>query len=199
MHSVKRIFKKPIEALCLVTVLVTCLALPASAGTTVYKCVQNGQVTLTDKPCPSDKASGDESTSAQTPTFVASSKDPSPIGRWSGQLQYQETSNGQTIHAAHSVALMSAEFSADGKVTGLSKDNGCQLLGVWSSGPQTLVWVDLTFDHCGVADLNRRYHGSFILARPDSSGSLSVQSIGSAFSKDTGKSFDVKGTLRRQG
>jgi hypothetical protein len=194
----KRTFKKAIDALCVITASVTFLALPANAGTTVYKCVQNGQITLTDKPCPSEKAPTDAS-GPQATTVVPSSKDPSPIGRWSGQLQYQETSNGQTIQAAHSVALMAAEFSADGKVSGVSKENGCQLLGVWSSGPQTLVWVDLTFDHCGVADLNRRYHGSFILARPDSSGNLSVQSVGPAFSKDTGKYFDVKGTLRRQG
>jgi Domain of unknown function (DUF4124) len=194
----KRKLQRAIEALCAIAAWTTFLTLPASAGTTVYKCVLNGQITLTDKPCPSEKSPVDTA-SAQPITVVPSSKDPSPIGRWSGQLQYQETSNGQTVQAAHSVALMSAEFSADGKVTGVSTENGCQLLGVWSSGPQTLIWVDVTFDHCVTGDLNRRYHGSFILARPDSSGNLSVQSIGPAFSKDTGKYFDVKGTLRRQG
>jgi len=92
---------------------------------------------------------------------------------------------------------MNAEFTADGKVTGLSNENGCQLLGVWSSGGQTLAWVDLTLDQCRISELNRRYHGSFILARPDSSGQLQVQSLGAPFSKDTGKVFDIKGMLRR--
>lgn len=167
------------------------------AGTTVYKCVKDGQITLTDKPCPSEKGNTDSSTGQSTTTVVPSSKEPSPVGKWSGQIQYQEASNGQTIQAAHSVALLIAEFTADGKVMGSSSENGCQLLGVWSAGGQTLNWIDLTLSNCNYAELNRRYHGSLILARPDSSGNLQVQSIGTPFSKDTAKVFDVKGTLRR--
>jgi hypothetical protein len=165
------------------------------AGTTVYKCVVDGQTTLTDKPCLRENS--ETSSSQGTPAVVASSKDPSPVGRWSGQIQYSEVSNGQAVQAAHSVALMSAEFTADGKVTGSSPENGCQMLGVWSAGGQTLTWLDLTFGQCRISELNRRYHGSFILARPDSSGQLQIQSLGAPFSKDTGKSFDIKGTLRR--
>jgi hypothetical protein len=152
--------------------ILTATSLPGSteAGTTVYKCVVNGQTTLTDKPCSGENP--DVWRSQTSTTVVASSKDPSPVGRWSGQIQYSEVSNGQAIQAAHSVALMNAEFTADGKVTGLSSENGCQMLGVWSSGGQTLAWVDLTLDQCRISELNRRYHGSFILARPDSSGQL---------------------------
>ena len=80
---------------------------------------------------------------------------------------------------------------------GSSPENGCQVLGVWSAGGQTLNWIDLTLSSCNYPDLNRRYHGSLILARPDSSGNLQVQSLGTPFSKDTAKVFDVKGTLRR--
>jgi hypothetical protein len=167
------------------------------AGTTVYKCVKDGQITLTDKPCPSEKGNTDSSTGQSTTTVVPSSKDPSPVGKWSGQIQYQEASNGQTVQAAHSVALLTAEFTADGKVMGSSPENGCRLLGVWSAGGQTLNWIDLTLSNCNYPELNRRYHGSLILARPDSSGNLQVQSIGISFSKDTAKVFDVKGTLRR--
>jgi Domain of unknown function (DUF4124) len=174
------------------------MAVPSTiAGTTVYKCVKDGQITLTDKPCPNEKGSTDSSAGQSTASVVPSSKDPSPVGKWSGQIQYQEASNGQTVQAAHSVALLSAEFTADGKVMGSSPENGCQLLGVWSAGGQTLNWVDLTLSNCRYPDLNRRYHGSLILARPDSSGNLQVQSIGTSFSKDTAKVFDVKGTLRR--
>jgi hypothetical protein len=167
------------------------------AGTTVYKCVKDGQITLTDKPCSGEKGNADSSTAQATATVVPSSKDPSPVGKWSGQIQYQEASNGQTVQAAHSVALLTAEFTADGKVMGSSPENGCQLLGVWSTGGQTLNWIDLTLSNCNYPDLNRRYHGSLILARPDSSGNLQVQSIGTPFSKDIAKVFDVKGTLRR--
>jgi hypothetical protein len=113
-------------------------------------------------------------------------------------LQFQEKENGQVVQAAHSVTLLNAEFVADGKITGASPENGCQMLGVWSQGStQTIIWVDLTMSHCSYADLNRRYNGSFILARPDSTGQLQMQSIGAPFSKDVAKYFDIKGTLRR--
>jgi hypothetical protein len=181
-----------------ISIVACIMAVPSTvAGTTVYKCVKDGQVTLTDKPCPGEKGNADSSTGQSTTTVVPSSKDPSPVGKWSGQIQYQEALNGQTVLAAHSVALLTAEFTADGKVMGRSPENGCQLLGVWSAGGQTLNWIDLTLSNCAYPDLNRRYHGSLILARPDSSGSLQVQSIGTPFSKDTAKVFDVKGTLRR--
>jgi hypothetical protein len=184
-------------AAVVISIVAGAIAVPSTAGTTVYRCVKDGQITLTDKPCPSEKGNAESSTGQSTTTVVPSSKDSSPVGKWSGQLQYQESSNGQTIQAAHSVALLTAEITADGKVMGSSPENGCKLLGVWSAGGQTLNWIDLTLSNCSYPDLNRRYHGSLILARPDSSGNLQVQSIGTPFSKDTAKVFDVKGTLRR--
>ena len=181
-----------------ISIVAYVMAVPSTiAGTTVYKCVKDGQITLTDRPCPGETGKTDSSAGQPTTTVVPSSKDPSPVGKWSGQIQYQAASNGQTVQAAHSVALLTAEFTADGKVMGSSPENGCQLLGVWSAGGQTLNWIDLTLSNCNYPDLNRRYHGSLILARPDSSGNLQVQSIGTPFSKDTAKVFDVKGTLRR--
>jgi hypothetical protein len=174
------------------------VAKPAAPGTTVYKCVKDGHTTLTDKPCPADKTDPNSYTAQLSTTVVPSSKDPSPVGKWSGQLQFQETSNGQTVQAAHSVAVLLAEFTLDGKVMGSSSENGCRILGVWSQGiTPTLIWIDVTIHNCDYADLDRRYHGSFIVARPDSSGEVSVQSIGAPFSKDMAKYFDIKGTLRR--
>jgi hypothetical protein len=38
---------------------------------------------------------------------------------------------------------------------------------------------------------------SFILARPDSSGQITAQSLRIPFSKDVGMLFDIKGTLHR--
>jgi hypothetical protein len=130
---------------------------------------------------------------------LPSTTSPSPIGKWSGQLQFQESENGKTVQAAHSVALSTAEFSADGKVTGASQEIGCRMLGIWGTGlgPRAFT-VDLTLSGCAHADLNRRFHGSFILASPDSSGGLQLNAVGSPFTKDVAKSFDVEGTLRRQ-
>jgi hypothetical protein len=166
---------------------------PAVAGTVVYKCVVNGQTTLTDKPCPGAKP--DPSSPSQPITVVPSSKEPSAVGKWSGQIQFSEIANGQSVLAAHSVALLSAEFTPDGKVSGASTENGCHLLGVWSAEQGTIQWLDIMLSGCAYGALDRQYHGSLILAR--ASGQLAAQSLGAAFSKDVGKMFDIKGTLHR--
>jgi hypothetical protein len=197
--SGKRIDAKSTAAIVALALAATSMLVPrAFSGTPVYKCVKDGQVTLTDKPC-EGATTTEPGAPAAAPIHVPSSKNPSPVGTWSGQIQYQENQNGQTVAAAHSVALLKAEFTADGKVSGASDGNGCQLLGVWSDGGQTLVWIDITLSGCSYAELNRRYHGSFILARPDSSGQLAAESLGIpvVFSKDVGRMFDIKGTLRR--
>ena len=112
-------------------------------------------------------------------------------------MQFQETANGETVQAAHAVALVKAEFTPDGKIIGASIENGCQLLGIWSQSMQVLISIDLTLSQCSIEQLNRRYHGMLTLARPDSSGQIDVQSIPGMLSKDVGKYFDIKGTLRR--
>jgi len=167
------------------------------AGTPVYKCVKDGQITLTDKPCEGTNTPQLGST-ANTSVTVPSTQNPSAVGAWTGQIQYQEVQNGQTVQAAHSVALLKANFTSDGRVTGISDGNGCKWLGVWSGGWQGLVSIDITLSGCAYGYLNRRYQGTLVLARPDSSGQISAQSFGaSIFSKDVAKAYDIKGTLRR--
>jgi hypothetical protein len=189
-----------VAATVIVRALVASAVLTPSAfsGTPIYKCVKDGQVTLTDKPCEGSGTPG-QPTSSSAPINVPSSKNPSPVGTWSGQIQYQEFKNGQTVQAAHSVALLKAEFTADGKVSGSSDGNGCKMLGVWFDGGQSLVWIDITLSACTYAELNRRYHGTFILARPDSSGQIAAmsQEVPAILSKDVAKMLDIKGTLRR--
>jgi hypothetical protein len=169
-------------------------SLPATAATTVYRCNKNGQTILTDRPCdaPADSASSANSTSSQSTTTIASSSTPSPTGTWRGQAQYQGKENGQVMEQAHTVVPLVLEFTADGKVSGSSAENGCKVLGVWSQGnPLQIVWVDVTLSACRFAGLDRRYIGSFVLARPDSSGQLSV------LATEFVRTYDVKGTLRR--
>ena len=188
----------PIRQGCLpvlgLLILMGYAAVPASAATTVYRCTKNGQTVLTDRACdpPADSANPANSPSSQSTTIVASSSTPSPTGTWRGQAQYQGRENGQVMEQAHTVVPLVLEFTADGKVSGGSADNGCKLLGVWSqSNPPQVVWVDITLSACRFAGLDRRYTGSFLLARPDSSGQLSV------LAPDFVRTYDVKGTLRR--
>jgi hypothetical protein len=193
--------KTRIKALAYAVAAVGLVGLPivVHAGTHVFKCVKDGQTVLSDRPCDGDDPNKAPSSSLTPEMDLPSTTSPSPIGKWSGQLQFQESENGKTVQAAHSVALSTAEFSADGKVTGASQEIGCRMLGIWGTGlgPRAFT-VDLTLSGCAHADLNRRFHGSFILASPDSSGGLQLNAVGSPFTKDVAKSFDVEGTLRRQ-
>jgi hypothetical protein len=169
-------------------------SLPATAATTVYRCNRNGQTILTDRPCeaPADSANPASSPSSQPTPTIASSSTPSPTGTWRGQAQYQGRENGQVMEQAHSVVPLILEFTADGKISGSSVDNGCKVLGVWSQGtPAQIIWLDLTLSGCRFAGLDRRYTGSFMLAKPDSSGQLNV------LAAEFVRTFDVKGTLRR--
>src|ERR1700735_4568614 len=89
--------------------LLALFALPVGAGNTVlaaktiYRCTKDGQVTLTDKPC--DGASSDNSASSGAPqssaTTIPSSSNPSPVGGWHGQMQYQGQQGGQMLEEAH--------------------------------------------------------------------------------------------------
>jgi hypothetical protein len=185
---------------CVYLVLMAYGSLSATAATTVYRCSKNGQTILTDKPCegPGDSANPANSPPSQSTTTIASSLTPSPTGVWRGQAQYQGRENGQVLEQAHTVVPLILEFTADGKVSGSSADNGCKLLGVWSQGgPPQIIWVDITLSACQFAGFDRRYTGSFILGRPDSSGQLNVLATEFPRATQGARTYDVKGTLRR--
>jgi hypothetical protein len=184
------------------SVVVVALAfwLPDSvqAAKTIYKCIKDGQITLTDKPC--EGASSDNSSSSAAPqsaaTTIPSSSNPSPIGDWRGQIQYQGRENGQTLEEAHSVVPSSLTFSADGKVSGASQENGCKWLGVWSQGGR-IISIDVSLTGCNYASLNRRFTGTFLLGVPDSSGEMMLQGFTLPLPGQGARGYDIKGTLRR--
>jgi hypothetical protein len=186
--------------------LIVLFALPigqnksALAAKTIYRCTKDGQITLTDKPCDA-ATSSDGSASAPTSqsgaTTIASSSNPSPVGDWHGQMQYQGRENGQTLEDAHSVVPLSLEITPDGKVSGASAENNCKWLGVWSQGGR-IVSIDMSLTGCGYTGLNRRYTGTFLLGVPDSSGEVLLQAYALPFPGQGTRLYDVKGTLRRR-
>jgi len=171
----------------------------AQAGKTIYKCTEDGQVTLTDKPC-DGATSSDNSASSAAPqtgaTTIPSSTNPSPIGDWHGQMQYQGRESGQTLEEAHSVVPSSLTFTADGKVSGASQENGCKWLGVWSQGGR-IVSIDMSLTGCKYSGLDRRFTGTFLLGVPDSSGEVLLQAFTIPLPSQGTRGYDIKGTLRR--
>jgi hypothetical protein len=174
---------------------------PVFADTTVYRCTKEGQLVFTDKPC-DGKQSTPSSTTPPLPSSPAPAPAPTPspsfAGAWQGQAQFHGRENGEILTDAHTVVPLNLELSADGKISGASPENGCKLLGLWTPGdPARIVWLDVTLNGCRYAGLNRRYSGSFMLSKPESSGQLSLQSSELPHGAQGARQYDVKSTLRR--
>jgi Domain of unknown function (DUF4124) len=177
-------------------VLMASLAQAALAAKTIYRCDKDGQITLTDKPCDEGK-----STDANSGTTIPSTTTPSTVGVWKGQLQYSGTEAGEMIEAAHTVVPLTLEFTADGKVSGASPDNGCKWLGVWSQGGkgiERMITLDVSLTSCQYSGTDRRYTGTFLLAVPDSAGQVNLLAYTPPIPGQKIRGFSLGGTLRRQ-
>jgi hypothetical protein len=194
------LFESPLAVSIAIVGLTIGLTGSAQAAKTIYRCTKDGQIILTDKPCDgatSSDTSGSSAAPQSSATTISSSSNPSPTDGWHGQMQYQgQQSGGQMLEEAHSVAPVSLNFTADGKVSGASTENGCKWLGVWSQGGR-IVSVDMSPTGCQYAGLDRRFTGTFLLGIPDSSGEVMLQAFTIPFPGQAARGYDIKGTLRR--
>lgn len=84
----------------------------------------------------------------------------SPYGEWRGQTQYQAFIGTTSDPAAHIVTGLTVVIDAQGKVVGISTENGCRLLGIAAPGiTPTILNLDVTLTGCKYAGLNRTYKG----------------------------------------
>jgi hypothetical protein len=164
------------------------------AASPIYRCTENDQPVLTDKPCA--KPTPEPRSSGATASIAAPA---SPaVGDWSGQTQFQAAQNGQQIEGAQSVVPLRLTFSADGKVSGLSTDNGCKLLGLWSPGvTPRLFMLDITLSECRYSGSNRRYSGTLTTDNLDNSAQFSLQVYAVPIPGQPLQRYDVSATLRR--
>jgi hypothetical protein len=102
------------------------------------------------------------------------------------------------VAEAQSVVPMVLTFSADGKVTGSSPENGCKVLGVWSPGSTPRLFVlDVSLNICNYPKFNQRYSGNLIAAFPERMAQLSLTANTLPFPGQPLWRFDVGATLRR--
>jgi hypothetical protein len=175
-------------------------AASASAGSPIYRCSVNGQTVLTDKPC-------DKPATAPAPGVAAPAASGPVRGQaggqtivdaWSGQTQFQGAESAQEMEAAHSVVPLVLTFSADGKVSGSSADNGCALLGLWAPGVTPRLFnLDITLKGCRYSGLNRRYAGTLIATFTDNSAQFSLMAYAVPIPGQPTRRYDVGATLRR--
>lgn len=180
----------------------------AKADQQVYRCTVNGKTIYTDKPCDAPMLPGVEGPSGSTsdnPTGQA--RKPSieldystPYGIWRGQAQYQASSKGQPLREAHAVIPLVMQLEKQGRVRGVSPENGCKLLGVAAPyhAPNILM-LDVTLSECRYPALNRRYSGTLALYQSSNTVQLSLQSFNMGLAAVTSGAayFDIKATMRR--
>lgn len=123
-----------------------------------------------------------------------------PYGNWWGQTQYQASVRGQPVPEAHAVVPLAINIDQRGRVSGASRDNGCQLLGVAAPYVTTaILTLDVTLSGCRYPALNRRYQGSLTVNARDNSARFYLR----AFDAVTGAlgagpaSYDIKATMKR--
>src|ERR1700743_1327013 len=119
--------------LALLALMAGGVAVSASARSPIYRCTVGGQTVLTDKPCDGSAtvlASGVAAPAASGTASGQVSGAQTIVGAWTGQTQFQGAENAQVMEAAHSVVPLVLTFSADGRVSGSSAENGCSLLGL---------------------------------------------------------------------
>jgi len=177
-------------------------AASASARSPIYRCTVNGQTVLTDKPCDGAAAAPPSGVTAPAVNEPVSGQVPGAatiVGDWRGQTQFQGAQNAVVIEEAHSVVPLVLTFSTDGKVSGVSTENGCAFLGLWAPGaaPQ-LFNLDITIKGCRYSGLNRRYAGTLTTTgSTDGSSQLVLFTVVVVVPGQTTRRYDVGATLRR--
>ena len=82
-----------------------------------------------------------------------------PYGEWRGQTQYQVFIRTASDPAGYSVTNLTIDISPQGKVTDLSTENGCCLLGLAAPGmTPTIATLNVTLTGCAYPRFNRTYN-----------------------------------------
>lgn len=170
----------------------------ATSALAQYRCVENGKTVFTDRPCATELPVS--SRPQPQPAAAATAGDAAystTAGAWRGQAQFQATVNGAVVGDAHSVVPMVIEIDPQGKITGVSTDNGCRLLGVASPGfLPTMANLDITFTNCEYPGFNRRMSGTLSVYQGQKHAQLSLNGIQMAPGR-IAATYDIRATLRR--
>lgn len=180
----------------IITLLICLLLMPIAAAQ--YRCAENGKTLFTDRPCGSEVVTA--SPRERQPKIIGDSSNAAystAYGEWRGQIQYQATFNGQPIPEAHAVAQTTLVIEPQGKVAGISPENGCKIKGIATPGiTQTMLNLDLSLSGCNYPKLNRRLFGSLTLHPAEKRAQLWVYVVPVDLF-NPGYSYDIKGTMWR--
>jgi hypothetical protein len=118
------------------------------------------------------------------------------FGEWRGSAQYIVNRHGDQGPALQEIVQVVLKVEVDGKITGISTDNGCRLGGIGAPMGANVMTVDITLRECRSVVLNRRFSGTLAHYPPDKRVALSLQVIDTR-SKPVA-TYEVKATTLRR-
>lgn len=177
--------------------LPTILVLVSPLAFAQNRCIDNGKLLITDRPCVGQVSPAQPPVSLnQAPINNVSTAYGTPYGTWRGQVQLQATGTGGVIHDAMSIVPMTIDIASQGMIKGSSPENGCSLKGIAAPGMvPTSLMLDITLSGCRYADFNRRLHGVLSLNQAQKYALISLR--GSNSNPFGMVFYDIKGTMRR--
>lgn len=166
----------------------------------IYRCEKDGKVTYTDAPCEKpliQQIGGAPATSPPAAQTVIGGGYTNAYGPWSGQAQFQiMNANVLQSEGTHFMAFMKFMIGEDGKVTGVSPESSCRMLGLASPDyTPTMLNLDVTLSNCPGKLFNRRYHGTLVMNVKNRTAQLSVRALQVGIGQAV--TADIKATLAR--
>lgn len=186
---------------CLLGILASVLLTCQASAQTLHRCQEKGRTVLSNTPCadapPAALFQGTPPRGANTPSAPAGDTAgyQTPYGTWRGQVQYQATKRGHHVAEAHAVVPLVLRIDPQGKITGVSTDNGCKLLGIATpnSYAPLMLQIDVTFSNCNFSGYNRRFTGHVAVDQRSLSANLALNALDAFLAN----AYNVKATMRR--
>jgi hypothetical protein len=120
-----------------------------------------------------------------------------PYGEWRGQAQYQAIVRSVSDPAAHAVIDLVVDIDPRGKVTGISAENGCRMLGIARPGiAPYILTLNITLTSCAYARFNRIYNGQISVSSTKKYATFTLQAL-DVTPGTGGGTFNIEATLRR--
>jgi len=178
--------------------LIQCSA--ASAQSTIYRCVKDGRVTLTDQPCdgkPTTPVLGPVPSGGTQPGAKRGPPD-SPVGTWHGAVAAELTVAGKPVTINPPLGALTFQISADNTVSGSFQNDTCVLAGKvtgdYSLGDRAL---DVTVTHCTPTQLNMRFTGDIRIGAVGEPAHLALSGLSGFIQGKSESTASLKGDLMR--
>ena len=189
-------------------ILVTCMALLLSLASsdataqTIYRCTKDGQVTLTDKPCPGGQkissGDGDAPNSIKSTGHIELTTPDTPQGAWRGSASLLMTVSDKAVALSPASNLLTIVVGSDETISGQLREQGCtlhgRLTGSYSRAENSVV---ITLDGCRDARLNLDYTGTLHFAARGQPAQLAISGLSGYLSGKAPVAASLRANLAR--